>query len=148
MIEQYNSQMGGVDLLDQMVAAYRVRVRERKLWWAIYAWSFSVSAVNAWRLMCHVNKRKTPYLDFLCQTVMQILKVHGLKPGPALFLRGAGGVSVRQDGKDHWIVSTEGQQPKCKVCFGRSSFRCEKCQVGLHPKCFKIYHVTAPASSE
>ena len=46
MIEKYNQKMGGVDLLDAMVAVYRIRIRKRKWWWSIYAWSLSVSAVN------------------------------------------------------------------------------------------------------
>ena len=76
MIEKYNQKMSGVDLLDAMVAVYRIRIRKRKWWWSIYAWSLSVSAVNAWRLMCHVKKSKIPYLEFLRQTVMEMMTVH------------------------------------------------------------------------
>jgi hypothetical protein len=48
LILDYNKEMGGVDLLDQMVAAYRVRVRLRKWWWPVFAWTLSVQAVSAW----------------------------------------------------------------------------------------------------
>ena len=99
--------------------------------------------VNAWRLMKYVTKDKIPFLDFVRSTVMETLKLHGtdrLRPGPALVLRGHSKEPVRRDGKDHWIVSTDGSQPVCKVCAGRSSWKCEKCNIGLHPKCFKIYH--------
>ena len=30
MIAEYNGGMGGVDLVDQMVGAYRIRIRKRK----------------------------------------------------------------------------------------------------------------------
>ena len=35
----YNSQMGGVDLFDQFVANYRVRIRPNKWWWPFFGWS-------------------------------------------------------------------------------------------------------------
>jgi hypothetical protein len=46
MFIKYNGGMGGVDLLDMMVAVYRVRYRIRKWWFPIYAWSLNVCAVN------------------------------------------------------------------------------------------------------
>ena len=55
MIEAYNSKMGGVDLVDNMVACYRVPYRKKKWWFNIYVWSLNVSAVNAWRLRNRVN---------------------------------------------------------------------------------------------
>ena len=59
--------------------------------------------------------------------------------GPALVLRGLVSDCVRRDGVGHWIVSCN-QNLRCKVCPGRAVFKCEKCNVGLHPKCFKDYH--------
>lgn len=146
MISEYNTNMGGVDLLDQMTAAYRIRIRKRKWWWCIYNWSLSVSAINSWRLMMHVKKEKIPYLFFLRQLVMEMMKVHGVdrvRPGPSLVLRGTAAESMRRDGKDHWIVSSETQQLVCRFCKGRSSWKCDKCNVGLHAKCFKVYHVAS-----
>ena len=100
LIQDYNKNMGFVDLVDQMVARYRVRIRKRKWWWCIYSWSLSVNMVNAWRLMCYVKKERTPFLNFLRNTVMETLKIHGtdrLRPGPALVLRGNSSESVRRD---------------------------------------------------
>ena len=45
LVRQYNSYMGGVDLLDSMVAAYRVTWRKKKWWWPIYAWSLNVMVI-------------------------------------------------------------------------------------------------------
>jgi hypothetical protein len=39
MVRQYNAGMGGVDLLDNMVACYRVPFRIKKWWFPIYTWS-------------------------------------------------------------------------------------------------------------
>ena len=47
---------------------------------------------------------------------------------------------VRTDGSDHWII--QGTQRHCMApgCKGTSVFACEKCNVGLHPGCFKEFH--------
>jgi hypothetical protein len=39
MIREYNASMGGVDLLDNMVAVYRIPYRIKKWWFPIYTWS-------------------------------------------------------------------------------------------------------------
>ena len=46
-IQQYNQAMGGVDLFDQSVAAYRIRVRSKKWWWPLLNWGIKAAAVNA-----------------------------------------------------------------------------------------------------
>ena len=35
IIHSYNRCMGGVDLFDQFVANYRIRIRSKKWWWRI-----------------------------------------------------------------------------------------------------------------
>ena len=40
--------MGGVDLFDQFVATYRVRIRSKKWWWPFFAWAVDSSMANAW----------------------------------------------------------------------------------------------------
>ena len=48
----------------------------------------------------------------------------------------------RFDGRDHWpYASEEHKSGLCKVCGGRTNIRCEKCEIALHPKCFKEFHV-------
>ena len=50
LITDYNKFMGGVDLADNMVSNYRIRVRGKKWWWPIFSNYVDVSMVNAWRL--------------------------------------------------------------------------------------------------
>mgnify|MGYP002654938911 CR=1 FL=1 len=50
LILEYNSHMGGVDLLDNAVKNYAITTRVRKWYWAIYSWFLCVSMVQAWRL--------------------------------------------------------------------------------------------------
>ena len=48
----------------------------------------------------------------------------------------------RLDHRDHWpYVSEAHPSGQCKVCLGRTNVRCEKCEIALHPKCFKSFHV-------
>lgn len=82
LVTVYNTYMGGVDVLDGMVSAYRIPIRKKKWWWPFYSWSLSVSAVNAWRLMCHVTGEKQPYIHFLRELVSQIYALHGSPPNP------------------------------------------------------------------
>ena len=76
-VKQYNGGMGGVDMFDSMVACYRIRIRKKKWWWAIFSWSLTASAVNAWRLRNYVKKDMMPFLEFQRQLAMQLLTVHG-----------------------------------------------------------------------
>jgi len=47
---------------------------------------------------------------------------------------------VRTDDLGHWIV--QGTQQRCVApgCKGTSVYACEKCNVGLHPGCFRAFH--------
>ena len=46
LITDYNKFMGGVDLADNMVSNYRIRVRGKKWWWPIFSNYVDVSMVN------------------------------------------------------------------------------------------------------
>lgn len=152
MIKTYNESMGGVDLLDAMVAVYRVLYRIKKWWFCFYSWSLNVSAVNAWRLRMRVTQKKEPFLDFLRELVISMFLIHGTPP---YFIKRAPSIqslNVRFDGMNHWMVNTENDKQgkpsrrNCKQCClegrkdAKSQFVCEKCQVPLHIQCFKKYH--------
>lgn len=147
MVGHYNDGMGGVDLLDNMVACYRVLFRVRKWWFPFYTWSLSVSAVAAWRLRMKVTGQKEPFLDFLRELVIGMLAEHGHPPLRRLSVPGNG--ELRYDGLNHWIASCEQDaagntlRRNCKACYQekkqqlKTSFCCEKCKVPLHTGCFK-----------
>ena len=66
--------MGGVDLLDQMVACYRPHIRKRKWWWCFHTWGLAATSVNAWRLQMATSNTKVDYLTFLRGLVSGLLK--------------------------------------------------------------------------
>lgn len=46
-IGNYNKHMGGVDLLDNFVAMYRVQIKGKKWWWPIFTNFIDVAKSNA-----------------------------------------------------------------------------------------------------
>ena len=144
MVTKYNKGMGGVDLLDSMVATYRIPIRSKKWWFPFYTWSLSVSVVNAWKLKCHATGGDEPLLDFLWELVVEMLKTHG-KSSPAgrsvATLEPEPGIVYEMH---HWPTHTGiGKDGKfrrlnCRFCYDthknerKSTFMCDKCGVTLH----------------
>lgn len=141
LFASYNKGMGGVDIMDQNVAAYRTRMRQRKWWWPIFVYLFDVSVSNAWIL----NKKLLPpdtaigqLLRFRRNLALTLLRKYGTPssqgrsyPKPLQ--------DVRRDNLNHWPVEIATQR-RCANCKKKAKCVCSKCNVGLHPKCFMEYH--------
>ena len=80
VVVAYNGGMGGVDLLDNMVARHRIQLRKKKWWFPIYSWSLNVCSVNAWRMRQRMTGKKEPYLPFLRELVVELLSKYGSQP--------------------------------------------------------------------
>lgn len=138
--------LSGVDLFDATIAKYRISIRSRKWYWCLFSWVLSALAVNAWKLYGRATGESQAFLPFLRQACQQMLSVHGLgkkipgRHGFSLEVRGAAKDSVRCDGLNHWPQHVGDSNPRCRECKGRSKFMCDKCQVPLHPQCFRPYH--------
>ena len=48
-------------------------------------------------------------------------------------------LDIRYDGIDHWIA--KGNQRRCAKCSKMRKYFCERCDFGLHPDCFKDFHI-------
>ncbi|XP_030747084.1 piggyBac transposable element-derived protein 2-like [Sitophilus oryzae] len=142
-ISSYNKSMGGVDLMDQMVAVYRTRMRQRKWWWPIFSYFLDVTVVNSWILMKKIfpnNEHSVNLLNFRRYLANCFLQNYG-KPSSRGKIAPTPLEDVRYDGKDHWPEYCVTDR-RCRVCGKKSNFLCLKCNIGLHPKtCFKVYHV-------
>ena len=55
--EDYNKQIGGVDLFNKFVSTYRVRIKSKKWWWPFFGWAANSSMANAWNLLRTVKKK-------------------------------------------------------------------------------------------
>ena len=62
--QNYNANMGGVDLFDQFVSTYCVRICSKKCWSPFFARSINATAVNAWRLFRKIHGNNIPLLKF------------------------------------------------------------------------------------
>jgi len=89
------------------------------------------------------KKEEISLLDFTRECVELLVEKHGearqsqLKVGR---LSAGSSVALQFDfTRPHLIVFTE-VNGRCKLCHNRSQFRCETCNVCLHPKCFKDFH--------
>ena len=85
-IHIYNKHMGGVDLFDQQVSAYRIRIRSKKWWWCLFSWCVTAQVVNAWNIY-RQKHNKVQLLDYAREISLTLLKSYGtprVKPGPKL----------------------------------------------------------------
>lgn len=149
LITEYNRFMGGTDLLDENIARYRISVRRKKWWWAIFTWLLDASVVNAWNIY---RRRETiSQLDFRRRIVQSYLTKYGVLPkggGKPATSRSSVTLNrisddLRYDGRNHLLVPNEGR--KRRRCAGEgcsSSIRtkCRKCDVGLCIDCNEILH--------
>lgn len=145
VFQHYNQGMGGVDKMDQLVAVYRTRIRQRKWWWPIFVYLLDVSVVNAWLLMKKVdanNKACASLLIFrryLAETYLERYGVPSARRVSRLHIND----DLRFDNINHIVEYSETDQ-RCANCGKKSNFVCPKCDKGLHPKyCFKIYHTSS-----
>jgi DNA excision repair protein ERCC-6 len=85
-------------------------------------------------------------LEFIRQTVEMMVVVHSgpfARPPPQSMngprLASQNLEAVRYDSGRHIIFKSE-LHGVCKACKKRTIYRCERCEVALHPDCFSSFH--------
>ncbi|KAL6462492.1 hypothetical protein MHYP_G00289140 [Metynnis hypsauchen] len=163
IIKEYNTSMGGVDMLDAHLARCKFSIRTRR-WYMILFWHFlSVAVINAWLLYQHDCEAQ----GITGSNILKLRKFQGLvaqglvdvgtagrrgrppTPGPfsppqPRFVRVYQSADVRFDQITHWPVKEE-NHCLCAVCKDlKTEMNCEKCAVLLcinkKRNCFKDYH--------
>ncbi|XP_068207391.1 piggyBac transposable element-derived protein 3-like [Palaemon carinicauda] len=120
----YNKQMGGVDIFDQQLSAYRIRIRSRKWWWPIFAWIINAQVVNSWMLYLKLGNI-IPLLDFIWHFLIVIMKQYGTprtSPGPKRLSAAIAKDSVWYNGEQHWTKKGDQRQPRCRECSRRTKY--------------------------
>lgn len=165
MINDYNRHMGGVDLLDNSVANYRIRVRGKKWWWPLFTNLVDCTVVTSWRIYNIANESRMSQLDFRSSLVLSLLQSAKrftaiaaeeeedteegpepeLKPSTSAWGRPSKSSlpsDVRFDNVGHNIVrEEEGRRRRCRLCKTNSVYMCAKCKVHLHADCFDQFHM-------
>ena len=138
MIANYIRGMGGVDLMDRLLSAYRPRIKGKKWWWNLFVNALNIAVVAAWKLHCraHLPSEALSHLSFRREVV------HGLTL--AVSRQRQGGPTapvsqcVRYDGMEHYLTSAT--QGRCAFCGSNTRKMCSKCEKRLHELCFPLFH--------
>ena len=145
-ISFYNKTMGGVDRMDQNIGAYMINIRNKKWWWPLFRFCVDLAVNNAFQLYrlqpLNQGQKRLDLLGFR-REIVQVYhaRFRSEKTLPVIFPKNTQRVNldIRYDGIDHWIA--KGNQRRCAKCSKTSKYFCEKCNVGLHPDCFKDFHI-------
>lgn len=163
IVEEYNKNMGGVDLCDRMVSLYPSKARTTR--WTLRSLCFlaDVAVVNAWlqykedsQLLGVASKNTLSLLDFKLIIANDLLRAE-LDVGsdddeppakrPASKTTPLPPVSFRTAGATHMPeLSLQKSASRCRnpSCSERTKFRCTRCDVFLcitsSRNCFKQFH--------
>ena len=138
-VHMYNKGMGGVDVCDRKLAAYRPKLRNRKWWWNLFSHALNLALVAAYEFDRHINPgKKTDHYGFLVEVAetMVMRQVPRIRIGGTLAPVPR---AVRYDGMNHHLVSCK--QGRCVVCMKNTRLMCFKCDKRLHKAvCMDHYH--------
>lgn len=145
LIHEYNQRMGGVDLYDNAINNYRIRIRGKKWYWPLITVGLDAAMVNAWKLHCLLCKlNKVPNMsqyDFRLSVIENIITIPDFRAArpTGKHIDNAQSAAKRSDGLHHYLEPME-KRSRCKVCTNKTVSGCKKCGVNLHQTCFVQYH--------
>ena len=141
IIRRYNEGMGGVDLMDRLLASYRPVIRGKKWWWPLFSNIINVSVVAAWRIHCALHGNEIDHLSFRRDIALCLLKGKTPPPRSNQVANPPDDVRLESVLKHERIDTTQG---RCRVCMKNTRVMCSVCKVRLHTdkgkSCFTDYH--------
>lgn len=166
IVKNYNTFMGGVDVCDQMMEAYRTWRKTRKWTVKVIIHMFDLAIVNSWfeyRADCKANNRKSKDIMDLLAFRLSIsdhllngpprkrpredLEFADMPTSSKYRVKSLPTVDRQYDGFNHWPVFDTLKQPRCcraPGCTSRSRCRCSKCDIYLclnkDRNCFFDFH--------
>ncbi|CAG5020284.1 unnamed protein product [Parnassius apollo] len=169
-ITEYNSHMGGVDLLDSFLGRYHIRVKSRKWYIRIFFHLFDLAVINSWIIYKNnakkenVAKKNILNLGEFRNELAYVLCNSGTnenkrgRPSSSsleqelqakkkrLQSKPIPPLDIRMDGLGHW--PDVGVSLRCKYphCTGYTTISCAKCGINLclnkNNNCFTKFHTT------
>ncbi|CAI9727322.1 Hypothetical predicted protein [Octopus vulgaris] len=139
-IQNYNKYMGFADLLGHKIGSYRILMWQNK-WCPILSYFVSVATRNSCILMNRAGHKIT-LCNFIENMSLTLMKKYGTPKFQRKQRKRTSNLkdNARYDGVEHWIEYIPNER-RCNECSGKRHFICKKCDVAVHPKCFKNYHV-------
>ena len=125
LISQYNRFMGGTDRMDQNIAQFRINIRIKKWWRALFCFAIDASLQNAWQLyrISEADRhRQLTLVQFRREVAMTYIMKNRVKCGVGQPLRSRSVAchkvpdDVRFDCQNHFIGRTDGGQKRCCQC--------------------------------
>lgn len=149
LIASYNSHMGGVDMLDNFVAKYRITIKGKKWWWPLFINFVDVALCNAWSLHRLVHGKELDLLEFRRRVAISLLKaepddncsiIHNSNlHGRPSHLKNM--FDPHHSRGEHYIKrNPDNRRIRCRLCKSTTYYICAECDVGIHAKCFAAYH--------
>ncbi|XP_037576721.1 piggyBac transposable element-derived protein 3 [Dermacentor silvarum] len=159
-VEVYNKHMGGVDLMDSLIARYRNDVRNKRGYLRMFFHLLNAAVVNAW-IVWRWDKGAEHYMDQLefRSRVAKALIFRGEaaqsskrrgRPSndssPALIKKRVlhhVPLEKRFDGGRHFPKKSEQKYAsRCRslACRSKTRYLCGRCNVPLCPECFQSFH--------
>lgn len=141
VVAQYNSGMGGVDLMDRALADYRPAIKGKKWYWPLLVNVINIAVVYSWRVYQLCTNAQMTQKEFRRSLVAVMLKQSQPRPraeslpGPSSPVP----IEVRTDNRKHYPQSCPVR--RCTVCKKNCRIQCSKCNKSMHlNNCFQIYH--------
>ncbi|XP_058868693.1 piggyBac transposable element-derived protein 3-like [Acipenser ruthenus] len=146
VVKEYNKNMGGVDLLDSLIALYRNKIKSKKRYhWLVFHF-LDMIIMTTWLLYrrdCEgTGMRKKEQMNNLCKSGKSLERKKGRpsstiageyeekrRKGPAAPIPV---LDVCLDATAHWMIMAE-KKGRCKVpgCTGTPKAKCRKCDVHM-----------------
>ncbi|XP_036327495.1 piggyBac transposable element-derived protein 3-like [Rhagoletis pomonella] len=123
LIHEYNHRMGGVDLFDNAMNNYRIKIRGKKWYWPLLTNAFDAAMVNAWKLkvFCAKYEKFKPMNQFDFRVEVAEALVTDVRTCKRRITNRDGG--QRTDGLNH-IVETLDRRARCRQCGIKTQFGC------------------------
>lgn len=140
LIADYNNGMGGVDLHDQCVNAYKIKIRGKKWWWPLFTSMLSSTLVNAWKLYKVAADSEDDLLSFQRDIARYYLRRYTILQ-PSTSKRSISASVALSEG--HHFPKRIEKPLRCRVCHMRVRWVCEFCDIVMcvEKECFKKFHV-------
>lgn len=152
LVYDYNQQMGGVDLRDQMLHAYLLERKRGNKWYIkIFKRLLNISVLNSYIIWKNSNQ-KSSHLTFRLDLIKMLFETHGPEVPRTVVGRPSIEPKPARLTERHFIYlipptgSKVNAQKRCCVCAKHgvrrdSRYWCPKCEAGLClGTCFEDYH--------
>uniref|UniRef100_A0A3B5KWX9 PiggyBac transposable element-derived protein domain-containing protein n=1 Tax=Xiphophorus couchianus TaxID=32473 RepID=A0A3B5KWX9_9TELE len=134
----YNQHMGGMDLVDQCVAMYPQRCRNKRWYIRVFFHFLDVTVVNAWRLYLMSGLEKINLLIFKASVTHALINSGSCRAVTKV------PSEVRFSAGNHWLGLTQVKNAnRCHdaACTRKTKYICMQCHVALCLGCFANFHV-------